>query len=308
MKRKARSSALLAGFVALFWTLALGPGYSQEGFLKGAVKDQAGQPLKDAKITFADLSTGNKYSWKSGRDGKYFKVGIPPATYKVSVELDGYLTSETVQTIVFGKEDVLDLVLKKILPKFDDDRDFLEGVALFKDAKYEEAGLNFEKVATRFSDHPEVFYNLGVSLMRSGDIDRAIPALEQALKLKPDMVEAQFAIGECYFNKGDKEKAEEAFARSTELQPSNGRAFYNLGIIYYRMDSLDEALESFKKSTELEPGFSSAFYQAGLVSIKKGDLKGALQYFETFLKMEPNAAEAAQVKAMIEELKKQIGQ
>ena len=59
---------------------------------------------------------------------------------------------------------------------------------------------------------------------------------------------------------------------------------------------------------ELEPNFSSAFYQTGLVSIKKGDLKGALLYFEEFLKMEPNAAEAGQVKTMIEELKKQIGQ
>jgi tetratricopeptide (TPR) repeat protein len=308
MKRKVRSSALLAGFVVLVWTLTPARGYGQEGYLKGVVKDQAGQLLKDAKITFADLDTGNRYSWKSGRDGKYFKVGIPPATYKVTVELAGYLTSETVHTIVFAKEDVLDLVLKKILPKLDDDQDFLEGLKLFKDAKYKEAGQSFEKVAARFPDHPEVFYNLGVSLMRSGDIDRAITTLGQALKLKPDMVEAQFAVGECYFNQGDKEKAKEAFARSTELQPSNARAFYNLGIIYYRLDSLDEALESFKKSMALEPGFSSAYYQTGLVSVKKGDLKAALQYFETFLKMEPDAPEAAQVKTMIEELKKQIGQ
>lgn len=292
MERNIRTIAFLAGLSALFWLFAPTLGHGQEGYIKGVVKDQAGNPVPEAKITFTDLGSGNKYSLKSGRDGKYFKAGIPPGTYKVTIELSGYLTSEVAHTMVFGKFDLLDLVLEKILPKLDEDKDFQEGVALFKEAKYGEAGLSFERVAARFPDHPEVYYNLGVSLMRNGDIDRAIPTLEQALRLKPDMVEAQFAIGECHFNKGDKEKAREAFARSTELQPASARAYYNLGIVYYRLDSLDEALAAFQKSMELEPTFSSAFYQAGLVSVKKGDLKGGLQYFEIFLKMEPDAPEA----------------
>jgi len=307
MKRNIRTVALTLGLMALLWLLSPAPAHGQEGYIKGVVKDQAGNPLKDAKITFTDLDSGNKYSLKSGRDGKYFRAGIPPATYKLTVVLPGYRTSETVYTAVYGKQDMLDLVLEEIPPKLDDDTDFQAGVALFKEAKYEEAALSFERVAARFPDHHEVFYNLGVSRMRNGDIDRAIPTLEKALELKPDMVEAQFAIGECHFNSGDKDKAREAFARSTELQPANARAFYNLGVVYYRLDSLDDALAAFRKSMELEPGFSSAFYQAGLVSVKKGDLKGALQYFEAFLRMEPNAPESAQVKTMIEELKKQVG-
>jgi len=307
MKPNIRAIALLGGLCALFGLSAPAPPRGQEGFIKGVVKDESGNLLKDAKITFIDLDSGNKYSLKSGKDGKYFKAGIPPATYRITVELPGYITSETAYTAVYGKQDTLDLVLEKIPPKLDDDADFQAGVALFKEAKYGEAALSFEKVAARFPDHHEVFYNLGVSRMRNGEIDRAIPTLEKALEFKPDMVEAQFALGECHFNKGDKDKAREAFARSTELQPTNARAFYNLGIVYYRLDSLEDALAAFRKSIELDPGFSSAFYQAGLVCVKKGDLKEALRYFETFLTMEPNAPEAVQVKTMIEELKKQAG-
>ena len=308
MKGHIRIVGFAAGLWVTLWLFSPASGFGQEGYLKGVVTDPAGNPLPGAKITFTDVNSGNRYSLKSGRDGKYFKAGIPPATYKITVELDGYLTAETVHAVVFGKEDVLDLILKKIPPKLEEDADFSAGVAQFRAGKYEDAYLSFEKTAARFPDHPEVQYNLGLSLMRKGELDRAIPFLDRALKLNPDMVEAQFALGECYFNKGESEKAKDAFVRSTELQPKNARAFYNLGVLCDRMDSYDEALEAFQKSIELDPGFSSAFYQSGLVSVKKGDLKGAIQHFETFLKMEPHAPEADQVRTMIEELKKQIGQ
>jgi len=307
MKGHLRIIAFTAGLGVIGCLFLAASGLGQEGYLKGVVKDKAGNPLSGAKITFTDVDSGNRYSLKSGRDGRYLKAGIPPGTYKVTVELAGYLTAETVHAVVFGKEDVLDLVLEKIPPKLEDDADFSEGVAQFRAGKYEEAYLSFEKTAARYPDHPEVQYNLGLSLMRKGEPDRAIPLLEQAIKLNPDMVEAQFALGECYFNKGESEKAKAAFLRSTELQPKNARAFYNLGIIFDRMGNYDEALEAFRRSMELDPGFSSAFYQAGLVSVKKGDLKGAIQHFETFLKIEPNAPEAVQVKTMIEELKRQVG-
>jgi tetratricopeptide (TPR) repeat protein len=263
----------------------------QEGAVRGLVRDPAGQPLKDVKVTFTDTGSGNRFSFKTNKEGKFLKFAMPQAEYRVQAELEGYKPFVTILFIVFGKEENVEIVIEKIPPKIDEDKDFVEGVNLFKQAKYKESAEFFEKAAARYPDSPEVLYNLGVSALRDGNVDRA-----------------SFALGEGYFNKGEKDKATEAFARAIDFQPTNAKAYYNMGVIYYKFDRLDEALAAFQKSMELEPDYSSAFYQAGLVSVKKGDLKGALQYFETFLKIEPDAPEASQVKIMIEELKKQLGE
>jgi len=297
-----------SGLSFLFLLCLFSGSFGQEGAVKGIVKDRSGQPLKDVKVTFTDTRSGNRFSLKSNKEGKFLKFAIPQAEYRVKAELEGYKPFETILYIVFGKDENVEIALEKIPPKIEEDKDFIEGVNLFRQAKYKESIEYFEKTATRYPDSPEILYNLGVSAFRDGDADRAIADFDKALQIKPDMVEVYFALGECYFNKGEKEKAREAFSTAIGFQPANAKAHYNLGIIYYKIEKLDEALAEFQKAIDLDSGFSSPFYQAAIVSVKKGDLKAALQYFETFLKMEPNAAEAAQVKTMIEELKKQIAQ
>lgn len=279
----------------------------QESPIKGIVKDKLGRPLPDVKITLTDLESGNKFTLKSNKEGKFVKFGIPQAEYKIAAQLEGYFPYKSSLVVIFGKEENLEISLEKIPPKLDDDKDFQEGVNFFKQGRYKEAHEYFAKVAARFPESAEIHYNLGVSELRGGQSDEAIAELEKTVTLKPDLTEAYFALGECYFSKGENDKAIQTFSRSLEIKGQNAKSYYNLGIVYYKLDKVEEAISAFEKAIELEPAFSSAYYQAGVANIKKGDLKKALQYLEQFLKQEPNAPEAPQVKTMIEELKKRIG-
>jgi len=276
----------------------------QQSLLRGVVCDPEGAPLKNAKITFRDPSRGTTFTFKSDKEGKFIKIGIPPSLYLVIVELDAYFPFKTQFRVRLGMEESLKIMLKKIPPKIDEDKDLAEGTDFFKQGKYQEAIESFEKVTYRFPENFQAFYNLGLSHLRSGDIDEAIISIEKAIELKPDLVEAYFVLGECYFNKEDIDKAMAAFSRASELQPDNAKAYYNLGVIYYKYNKTEEAFRSFEKSIELNPEFSSVYYQAGLTSIKMGNFKKAIQFFEQFLRLEPDASEANQVKAMIAELKK----
>ncbi len=300
-----RSRALFISVLAIALLIpALAAG--QEGIIKGFVVDGAGSPLKDARIGLTDLTSGNKFSFKSGKDGKIFKVGIPPGSYKLTVELEGFLPYEQPFQVTFGGQHVLNVTLERIPPKIDEDEDFQEGVAFFKQARYADAVGSFEKVTAKFPDSAEAYYNLGISAVRDGRKDIGLASLETAARLKPDMVEAHFVIGEEYFGRGEKDKAKAAYDRAIALQPSNPKAHYNMGIIYYKSGMLDEALASFGKAIELDPAFSSPHYQAGLIHVGKGEFAAAVACFEKFLVVEPDAPEAGRVKAMIEELKKQI--
>jgi tetratricopeptide (TPR) repeat protein len=303
--RRPRAIFLSALALACLLLPALAAG--QEGVIKGLVADGEGNPLKDARIGLMDLTSGNKFSFKSGKDGKIFKVGIPPGSYKLTVELEGFLPYEQPFQVTFGGQHVLNVTLERIPPKIDEDRDFIEGTAFFKEAKYAEAAASFEKVTAQYPEIAAAHFNLGLSAIRAGRKDQGLAALENAVLINPKMIEAYFVLGEEYFALGERDKSQAAFARAIALQPSNPKAHYNLGIIYYKSGMLDEALGSFGKAIELEPGFSSAHYQAGLAHVGKGEFQAAVACFEKFLEVEPNATEASRVKAMIEELKKQIG-
>ena len=291
---------------ALLFLLMSIPNFNigQQSILRGVVCDPEGAPLKNAKITFRDPSRGTTFTFKSDKEGKFIKIGIPPSLYLVRVELDAYFPFKTRFRVRLGMEESLEIRLKKIPPKIDEDKNLAEGTDFFKQGKYKEAIKSFEKVTYRFPENFQAFYNLGLSYLRSGDIDEAIISLEKVIELKPDLVEAYFALGECYFNKEDSDKAMAAFSKASELQPDNAKAYYNLGIIYYKYNKTEEALSSFDKSIELNPEFSSVYYQAGLASIKMGDFEKAIKFFEEFLRLKPGASESNQVKAMIEELKK----
>ena len=176
------------------------PHFGQEGAVKGIVSDKSGNPLKDVKITFIDVQSGNKFTLKSNKEGKFLRFAMPPAQYRVSVELEGYKPFETGLIVIFGKDEMLNITLEKIPPKVEEDKDFIDGLNCFKQGQYKEASEYFEKVAAKFPDSSEAFYSLGVSFLRNGDSDKAIARFEKALQIKPDMVEVYFAMGECYFN------------------------------------------------------------------------------------------------------------
>jgi len=55
----------------------------------------------------------------------------------------------------------------------------------------------------------------------------------------------------------------------------------------------------------MDPKFAAAYYQLGLAFIKKGDNRGAIENFEKYLGLAPDSPQSAQVKTILETLKKQ---
>ncbi len=292
----------LAAFI--FLTFFFSQGFSQETVLRGTVHDEQGNRLQKVKITLLDPSRGTRFVLSSNKRGEFIKVGIPPSAYKASFELEGYFPFESQLVVHVGTEEKVAITLKKIPPKIDDDEGFAAGINFFNAGKYQEAIDAFLKVAERFPENVEPFYNLGVCYLRNGNPESAVGPLEKVIQLKPETVEAYFALGECYFNLGQSEKALAAFSKATNFDPNNAKAYYNLGIIYYKYDKTDEALGFLEKAIALDPKLSSAYYEAGLANVKKGDYQKAVKYFEDFLKLNPDSSEANQAKAIIEELKK----
>lgn len=278
---------------------------AQETVVQGVVTDEEGKPVKDARLTFSDPTRGLNFVLKTDKNGKFIKVGIPPATYKITVEFEGFLTLESEARIRFGMRESLDIKLKKPVAVPDKDEDMAAGSDLFRAGKYDEAAERFRKVIERYPAQYEGYFNLGLSLIKKGEVEPAIAALEKAAEVNPKSVESLFALGECYFAKGESEKAQESFSKAIALNPESPMAHYNLGLVFYKLGSNEEALAAFEKSIALKPENASAHYQAGLAAIRLQSFDKAICSFREFLRLEPNASEAGAVKTMIEELEKQ---
>lgn len=67
-------------------------------------------------------------------------------------------------------------------------------------------------------------YNEGVAAFNVGDMDKAIQAFDEALKLDEKFSPAYFQLGLSYVNKGDNEKAVAAFRKYLELKPDGEEA------------------------------------------------------------------------------------
>lgn len=280
--------------------------FGQNTVVKGVITDGEGMPVPDAKISFYDPDTGHKFNVQSDKEGRFIKAGIIPAVYRVTVKKEGFIPMESQARIRFGYTEEMTITLRKVPPKLENDKNLAKGIELFGEGKYNEAIESFEKVVEKFPDNIEGYYNLGLSYLRKGDVDPAIASFEKAAELNPEALPIFLALGEAYFSKGENEKAIESYQQAITIDPENPGAHYNLGMVYYKLNRTEHALLSFDKCIEFAPENATAHYQAGLASIKNGDLKRAIEYLDTFLKLEPDAPEAGQVKAIIEELKKNI--
>jgi tetratricopeptide (TPR) repeat protein len=295
-------------FFGLVFLLLLGTRSSpaQETSVQGVVTDEEGKPVRDARLTFTDAQRGLNFVLKTDKNGKFLKVGIPPTTYKVTVESEGFVTLEYEARIQFGMRERLEIKLEKPLSVPEEDENMTAGSDLFRAGKYDEAAARFRKVIERFPLQYEGHFNLGLTLFKKGEVDPAIVALEKAAEINPQSVDSLFSLGEAYFAKGESEKAQESFSKAISLNPESPLAHYNLGLAYYRLGRNEEALAAFEKSISLKPDNASAYYQAGLAAIRLQSFDKAIKSFQEFLRLEPNAPEAAQVKTMIEELKNRL--
>ena len=76
-------------------------------------------------------------------------------------------------------------------------------------------------------------YNDAVKHMNDGDVDAALPLLEEAVELDPDLADAHYQLGLVYLNKAENGKAILSFEKYLELRPKGENAETARSILQY---------------------------------------------------------------------------
>jgi tetratricopeptide (TPR) repeat protein len=115
---------------------------------------------------------------------------------------------------------------------------------------------------------------------------------EQRQELTEQFAAAYFNLGMTLVSSGDIAEAADHLQRTIELQPNHLEALINLGAVYGRARNLEMAVKTLERAVELNPNSIPARVNLASALSASGEFAAAIPHFEAILQAEPNSANA----------------
>jgi tetratricopeptide (TPR) repeat protein len=172
------------------------------------------------------------------------------------------------------------------------------------------AGAALDRARAIAPEDIRVLSEVAVMAQQGGDRAQAIEAYEAITRLDPSDAEAWLALGALYAEAGQLGKSAGAYEKVSSLSPESAhQAFFNLGALLLNRSHPTEAdkrraADAFRHAVELKPDYAAAHQQLGFALLGLGDVQGARLSLERYVELVPGAADAKQMKALLEQLKR----
>lgn len=134
------------------------------------------------------------------------------------------------------------------------------------------------------------FYRLGRQRFEAGDVNSAIEAYLESVRLEPNSAEIQMNLGHAYLTAKKDKDAVKAFKEAVRLNPELTEAHYGLGFVSFRLTRYKDAMEAFKKATVLTPDMAKAHYGLALTYQELGKLDLLVQEQRLLQRLDPKLA------------------
>jgi len=312
--------------ILLFFSLQL---HSQEGLgkgrISGKVKDEAGNPVKNAKITAQLLKKDVKLEATSDEKGEWAILGLGTGFWRITAAAKGYGPSDLeVNVRQLRKNPPIIFTLKKIteitaMPVIEDETTvqlFEQGDQFFSEKKYDEAIAAYQEFLQKNPSVYKIRINIGNCYKEKGEFDKALEqyslVIAAAKKAEVDLKEddasakALAASGEIYLKKEDYETAQSYFLQAIEIYSKDETLAYNIGEIYFNSLKMDEAIKYFEMATQIREDWGKPYLKLGYVHLNKAEYSKSIEYFNKFLEIEPESPEAPTIRNLIPYLEKMI--
>jgi len=157
---------------------------------------------------------------------------------------------------------------------------------------YDRAIVNLSEAIRLNPNGALAFYSRGLAYGKKGDYDRAIADYDEAIRFDASDSLAFINRGLAYERKGETDLAIADYNEAIRLDPNDALALNSRGIAYGMKGDYDRAIADFNKSILLDPKRAVAFGNRGLAYGRKGDYDRAIADFNEAIQLNPNDARA----------------
>jgi tetratricopeptide (TPR) repeat protein len=122
-----------------------------------------------------------------------------------------------------------------------------------------------------------LFNNFGVVYMETGQLDKALLALDRAVRINPSLSEARANMGNIYLQQGQYDLAIEQFNAALKVNPIDPKTHFNVGAALLEAKQYTRAETHLHKALDLDPTFGDVYAQLGRVYAAQGLYQKAMQ-------------------------------
>lgn len=138
-----------------------------------------------------------------------------------------------------------------------------QGAAAMSAGDFPAAASSYAQVTRDLPNFAEGYFNLGLALEQSGQLDEARAALEKSLHLKPALRGANLFLGLADYRQDRFKDAEVHLARETAIDPKSAKAFMWLGVCRLAGGDPQGAIAPLDKAYALDPKDPDILYHRG---------------------------------------------
>jgi tetratricopeptide (TPR) repeat protein len=210
-------------------------------------------------------------------------------------------------------------------------------------AKYDLAIAEFQGVLEGIDKNSrnagDLYFRLGETYRRKGDLDFSIAVLRQAQKLQPANAAISNTLAFVLDSVGQKQAAAAEYRMILDLDPNNGLVMNNLaflladegtdldmalayahrarqlfpneptvadtlGWVYLKMNRAEDAVAIFRDIVQKNPSRATYHYHLAAALDRKGDHSAALKELETALNSNPSKDDEQKIKGLLQKISK----
>lgn len=167
------------------------------------------------------------------------------------------------------------------------------GKRLYDENNYFEATMAFRRALHLAPHFHQAYYRLGITLNKLNQIDDAISAYKQAIRLNPLDAASYSNLGHILIKQpGKRKEALELLMESVKLEPHHSVIRANYALALKMEGNIDEAVTELRKAVELDPNNANGYALLGLALIEQGkNGNEAIRNLQKAITLNPNLAD-----------------